>query len=216
MLPRPWPSDRVEVAWAWKRESRARSQQVSKKEVREKVSRKVRKVSKKRKRKKHRKKYPHKDWRGRQCSPKFFMWVAPSPVFYKRRGPHMNSFRVASEMGDARCVSLCFCVFLLLKKPFSHFWGDFSAFFEIFRTFGTPGPEGWETFSRFIWDFRAPRRPLPGPRNLNDRGVLCQELGFAHCDWTLEASACCRTHKAALSSPPAASLGCFQFCIAPR
>ena len=49
-------------------------------------------------------------------SPKFFMWVAVSPLFSRRRGPHIKIFKVGSEMGDARCISLCLCVFFLLLK----------------------------------------------------------------------------------------------------
>ena len=61
-----------------------------------------------RKQKKHMKKYPHKEWHP-QCSPKFFMWVAPSPSFSRRRGPQIKNFRVGSEMGDGGCGSLCLC-----------------------------------------------------------------------------------------------------------
>ena len=45
---------------------------------------------------------------------KLFMWVAPSPLFSRTRGPHIKNFRLGSEMGDGGCVSLCLCAFFAL------------------------------------------------------------------------------------------------------
>ena len=80
-----------------------------------------------RKQENHIQKYPHKEWRGPQCNPKFFMWVVLSPLFSRRRGPHMKNFRVGSEMGEVGCVSLCLCVFFALdivslREAFKMVW----------------------------------------------------------------------------------------------
>ena len=69
-----------------------------------------------RKRKKHIKKYPHEEWRGAQCSPKFFMWVAPSPSFSRRRGPHIKNFRVGSEMGMSGAFLYVYVLFFAPEK----------------------------------------------------------------------------------------------------
>ena len=42
------------------------------------------------------------------------MWVAPSPLFSRRKGPHIKNFRVGSELGNGGCVSLCLCAFSAL------------------------------------------------------------------------------------------------------
>ena len=51
---------------------------------------------------------------GPQCNPKFFMWVIPSHLFSRRRGPHIKNFRVGSEMGGVGSVSLALCAFFAL------------------------------------------------------------------------------------------------------
>ena len=63
-----------------------------------------------RKRKKHTKKYPHKESRVPQSSPKFFMWVAPSPLFSRSRGSHIKNFRGAVRKGGCSVRFFMFTV----------------------------------------------------------------------------------------------------------
>ena len=77
-----------------------------------------------RKRKKHIKKYPHKEWRRPQCSPKFFMWVAPSPLFSRTIGPHIKNFRVGFEKwGMVGAFLYVYVLFSLLNGSLLDFLG---------------------------------------------------------------------------------------------
>ena len=53
--------------------------------------------------------WDHIEWRGPQCSPKFFMRVVPSPWFSRRRGP---TWRIVGRGPKSMvgCVSLCLWV----------------------------------------------------------------------------------------------------------
>ena len=50
------------------------------------------------------------------------MWVVPSPLLFRRRGPHIKNFRVGPEMGDVGCVSFCLCAFFALDKRGENFF----------------------------------------------------------------------------------------------
>ena len=53
---------------------------------------------------------------GPQCNPKFFMWVVPSPLFSRRRGPHIKNLGWGPKWGMWGAFLYVYVLFSLSRK----------------------------------------------------------------------------------------------------
>ena len=68
-----------------------------------------------RRREKHVEKYLKKNEGASSAALNSIFYVgAPGSSIFQEKGPHIKNFRVGSETGDVRFVSLCLCALLLL------------------------------------------------------------------------------------------------------